>query len=137
MDLTAVREALASNLSAITGTQVSAYMLLNPSPPAAHVFPSEIEFDRAMGRGLDFQVLTVQVIVGTVSNEAAQRQLDAYLAGSGPQSVKAALESDKKLGGACSDLRVTGATGYRTIVQEGQAPVLVCDWRVEIHGSGI
>jgi hypothetical protein len=136
MDITAVREALASNLSAITGMTASPYMLMNPYPPAAHVFPGEVEFDRSYGRGLDFMVFTLQVLAGTVSEEQAQRDLDAYLAGSGPTSVKEAIESDRTLGGACSDLRVTGATGYRTVVQEGQAPVLVCDWRVEIHGHG-
>jgi hypothetical protein len=136
MDISAVRAALAANLSAITGMQVSPYMLSNPTPPAAHVFPAEVEFDRAMGRGLDFMVFTLQVLAGTVSNEQAQRDLDAYLVGSGPTSVKEAIESDKTLGGACEDLRVIGATGYRTIVQEGQAPVLVCDWRVELHGRG-
>ena len=136
MDITAVREAIAANLSAIGGMQFSPYMLENPYPPAAHVFPADTDFDRAMARGYDFQVLTVQVLVGTVSDEGAQRNLDAYLAGSGPQSVKQALEADKKLGGACFDLNVASATGYRTVVEEGKPKWLVCDWRVEVHGHG-
>jgi hypothetical protein len=136
MDITAVRQALAANLSTMLGTQVSPRMLVNPTPPAAHVFPAETDFDQTFGRGQDFQVLTVQVLVGTVSSEAAQDQLDAYLSGSGPQSVKHAVESDRTLGGACSDLVVASATGYRSVVQEGQAPVLVCEWRVEVRGSG-
>jgi hypothetical protein len=136
MDITAVREALAANLSTLLGTQVSAKMLANPTPPAAHVFPAETQFDRAFGRGQDFQILTVQVLVGTVMDEAAQDQLDAYLAGSGAQSVKAAVESDKTLGGACFDLRVVSATGYRRITQEGQPEVLVCEWSVEVNGPG-
>lgn len=136
MDITAVRVAIAANLSTLLGTQVSPRMLVKPTPPAAHVFPAETEFDKTMGRGLDYQVLTVQVLVGTVSSEAAQDQLDAYLSGSGTQSVKTAVETDKTLAGACSNLRVTGASGYRQITPEGQSPVLVCEWRVEVWGHG-
>lgn len=135
MDVTAVRRAIAHNLSTLLATQVSHRMLSNPTPPAVHVYPSSTEFDRTMGRGIDYQVFTVQALVGTVSEEAAQDQLDQYLSGSGPRSVKAAVETDKTLGGLVNNLRVTDATGYRQVVRDGKE-ILVCDWRVEVWAHG-
>jgi hypothetical protein len=55
----------------------------------------------------------VQVIVSKVSDRNAQSNLDGYCNPSGSSSVKAALESDKTLGGLVQDLRVTEARDYR------------------------
>lgn len=60
-----------------------------------HFFCGEysIEFDKAMGRGLDTAELTCRVLVGLADDEAAQRLLDAMLSGSGPASLKQAVEA--------------------------------------------
>jgi len=51
----------------------------------------------------------VLVIVQRFSERTGQDKLDAYLAGSGATSIKAALEADRTLSGAVNTLRVTGA----------------------------
>jgi hypothetical protein len=62
--LTQIREGIAANLAVLDGCQVSAYMLSNPTPPAVHVYPAEVDYDLAMGRGLDQWTFTVQAFVG-------------------------------------------------------------------------
>lgn len=131
-DIADIREGLAANLRAIPELQSSGYLLANPTPPTAEVFPSDIDYDEAMGRGHDMNVFTVRVFVAEVTDIGSQQQMDAYLASAGDRSVKEKLEADRTLGGACQFLRVTGCTGYRRTVMEGRGPVLAAEWRVEV-----
>jgi hypothetical protein len=130
-----MREGLAANLGAIPGMQVSAYMLSNPTPPAAHVLPAEITYDTAMRRGQDVWFFTVQVFVSLTTDIGAQKLLDKMLASSGSDSVKAAVESDRTLGGACDDLRVVSMGGYEIFVL-GERQLLGATWRVEVIATG-
>ncbi len=134
--LQAIREGIAANLETLNGVQQSAYLLANPTPPAAEVQPGEIEYDLAMGRGLDRWNLTVRVFVGFTSDKGAQIRLDKMLAPSGVDSVKAAIEAEPTLGGACDDLHVKRCTGYRLYNRAGQAAVLGAEWEIEVLASG-
>lgn len=135
--LAQLRAGLAVNLGAIPDVQVSAYMLAAPTPPAIHVLPEEITYDAAMRRGLDTWQMTVQAFVGVVSDVGAQKRLDLMLAPTGANSVKAAVEADRTLGGKCDDLRVARATGYQVYSLAGQqGAVLGCEWTVEIIATG-
>jgi hypothetical protein len=131
-----IRVALAAKLSASPDLQVSAYILASPTPPYAHVFPAEVEYDRAMVRGLDELTFTVEVAVPLTSDQASQQLLDEYLAGSGDRSVKQKLEVDRTLGGVVQNLRVTGSSGYMQVVREGAGPVLAAQWQVEVLATG-
>jgi hypothetical protein len=134
--LTDIREALADSLSVIPGLNQSAYLLSNPTPPCAEVQPGETEYDLAMHRGLDRWTLTVRVMVGASTDQGAQRLLDKMIESSGALSVKAAVEADSTLGGACSDCSITRCTGYRLITREGQSPLLGAEWIVEVLATG-
>jgi hypothetical protein len=104
-----VREGLKANLQAIKGMRV--YDLI-PSPavaPAAIVGQLDFTFDLNNARGLDQANLDVVVLVQRFTERTGQNELDKYLAGSGDYSIKAAIESDRTLGGACDTLRVTSA----------------------------
>jgi hypothetical protein len=104
-----VREGLKTNLQAIKGMRV--YDLI-PSPavaPAAIVGQLDFTFDLNNARGLDQANLDVVVLVQRFTERTGQNELDKYLAGSGDYSIKAAIESDRTLGGACDTLRVTSA----------------------------
>jgi len=104
-----VREGLKANLQAIKGMRV--YDLI-PSPavaPAAVVGQLDFTFDLNNARGLDQANLDVVVLVQRFTERTGQNELDKYLAGSGDYSIKAAIESDRTLGGACDTLRVTSA----------------------------
>jgi len=127
-----IREGLATRLDTITGIQASAYMLTNPTPPAAHVIPGSIDYDGAMQRGHDVWELTVQVFVGLVADRGAQLRLDTMLAPSGGDSVKAAIEGDRTLGGVVDTLRVSRMTGYQVFNLE-RGPVLGAEWTVLVY----
>jgi len=109
-----VREKLKDSLSGISGMRV-----LDTVPDSVNI-PSQgamavvgmldLTFDFTLNRGFDSATCSILVIVGRMSESAAQDRLDAYLASSGASSVKAAVEADKTLGGAVQTLRVTQAT---------------------------
>lgn len=132
-----IRAAIAANLTtSLEDIQISPYMLANPTPPGGHVFPAEVLYDQAMGRGLDEWHLTVQLFVALATDIGAQERLDAYLAASGSQSVKAAIESDRTLGGAASDVRVESSSGYHTYLKPDGVGVLGAEWTVRVLAPG-
>ena len=112
MTIAAIRQGIAANLATISTLRTSAFVPDNPTPPIAVVIPQRIEFDTAMGRGMDDLTFTVMVIAQRASERNAQSVLDGFCNSSGLTSVKAAIESDKTLGGACFDLRVTEMNDY-------------------------
>ena len=116
MTPTGVRTGIGAALDTITGLRVFDYVPDSLSPPAAVVEPLEVDYDEAMQRGLDFYRAFILVIVGRMSDRSSQDRLDAYVAGSGASSVKAALESNRTLGGACSTLQVTSARPREVVV---------------------
>lgn len=131
--ITAIREAIASQLATIEGVQTHAYLLANPTPPTLMVFPAEVEYDAAMGRGLDRMSFTVQAHVGAQTDRGAQEKLDAMLAPSGATgSVKAAVEASRTLGGVVSDCRVASCTGYRMYQSPSGTAVLGAEWTLEV-----
>lgn len=140
--ITDIREALADAIASVTlpgysDFQVSAYMLANPTPPCAWVVPGgpsgSIEYDKAMQRGLDQVPFTVQVFVPLTVGQAAEQLLDALIEPSGSSSIKAAIEADRTLGGACDSLRVRSCSGYRQYILDGKPPQLGAEWLVDVH----
>lgn len=109
MNPSTVRDRLKSALQTISGLR--AYDLIPDTvvPPAAVVGQLDFTFDIDNARGLDQAQVDVLVIVQRFSERSGQDKLDAFLAGSGASSIKAALESDRTLSGAVNTLRVTGA----------------------------
>jgi hypothetical protein len=116
MTPTGVRTGLGTALDTIAGLRVFDYVPDSLSPPAAVVEPLEVDYEWAMQRGLDFYRAFILVIVGRMSDRSSQDRLDAYVAGSGASSVKAALEANRTLGGACSTLQVTSARPREVVV---------------------
>jgi hypothetical protein len=137
-DLGAIRQGLADAISGLDGIgQVKAYMLANPTPPAAQIVPGQISYDEAMARGLDLHVFLIQLFVAEASGDiGSQQRLDAFLAGSGSASVKEAVEVDVTLGGVCETLRVVEVSGYRRFTFEGRPPLLGAEWTVQVYAQG-
>lgn len=104
-----VRDGLKTRLQTISGLRVHDTIPENPQPPAAIVGQLDLNFDIDNARGLDLATIEIYVLVQRMDVRSGQDKLDAYLAGSGAGSIKAAIEGDKTLGGACSTLRVLSA----------------------------
>lgn len=129
-----IREGIAANLNAITGCQVSAWRLDNPTPPTLHVLGRQsVSYDQTYGRGTDSVIYLVQGLIAKgVDPIGAQRTLDLWTLGSGDQSVKAAIESDKTLGGVVDSLRVTSYEGDREYTLPNGTELFGGEWAVEI-----
>jgi hypothetical protein len=137
-----IRQGIATNLGTLAdapqGIQISAYILDNPSPPCLYVMGAdEITYDLAMQRGLDQWRIVIQGFVGGVTDIGAQVRLDEWLAPTGDDSVKQAIESDKTLGGLIADISVVSSSGYRLYHVESQAATLGADWVCSIYNTGI
>jgi len=129
---------MADNL-ALLPAQVSPYVLSNPTPPAIQMMPGgdAVEYHQAMRNGLELWTMTVQAIVANVGDIAGQKRLDEFLASTGSSSVKAAIESDKTLGGAVMDLIVRSCSGYREYARaDGGGSVLGAEWTVDLYVNG-
>lgn len=105
-DINAMREAIATNLSTITGLRASAEIPDNPTPPIAVINLDTIDYNEAFNGGLTRYNFLVTVIVGRAAERTMQRKLDAYVQPTGTQSVKVAIESERTLDGEAYDLRV-------------------------------
>ncbi|MFI6700317.1 hypothetical protein ACIBJC_15290 [Streptomyces sp. NPDC050509] len=125
MQISAVRDALADAARTVVLPTTRAKLTCTGYTPDAvsepHFFVGEydVDFDKAYGRGLDIAQFTCRVLVGLADDQATQRLLDAMLSGSGPASLKQALETARgapgeyALGGAADDLHVMRIQGYR------------------------
>lgn len=133
MSIADIRNGLGANLSTIRGLRVAETIPDNPSPPIAVIALGNVVYDGAFQGGLVTYNFTVSVIVGRVAEREAQRRLDAFIS-TGAGSFKVAVESDKSLGGAAYDVRVSEMTNVGA-VQIGDATYLACDFAVAVYSN--
>jgi len=145
--MAAIREAIADAARTVVLPDGIAKLTCTGYVPDAvtvpHFFAADysVDFDKAMRRSLDEVELTCQVLVGTSDDRAGQRILDALLAGSGPSSLKAAIEAARgapgefALGGLAHDLHVMRVQGYRWYEHQGTTYV-GAQLAVKIIGEG-
>ena len=103
-------------------------------PPCAIIGQLDLTFDLNNARGLDQANIDVMVIVQRFSERTGQDKLDKYLSGSGDYSIKAAIESDRTLGGEVDTLRVTAAQSG--VYQAADVEYLSYRYQVTIYGDG-
>ncbi|MFD9319289.1 hypothetical protein ACFWDQ_16595 [Streptomyces sp. NPDC060053] len=147
MQISAVREALADAARAVVLPAGLPKLTSSGYVPdaviAPHFFVAEYEqtFDKVMARGLDELIFTSRVLVGRGDDKAAQQMLDAMLSGSGPASLKVAIEAargapgDFALGGLAHDLHVMRVQGYRWYEHAG-ATYVGAELMIKVIGEG-
>lgn len=133
MSIADIRSGLGANLATIRGLRVAETIPDNPSPPIAVIALGNVVYDGAFQGGLVTYNFTVSVIVGRVAEREAQRRLDTFIS-TGTGGIKAAVESDKSLGGAAYDVRVSEMTNVGA-VQLGDATYLACDFAVAVYAN--
>lgn len=160
-DITAIREAIAQSLTAISGLRTFAYVPDAVPTPAAIVGRPEVDFDTTYRRGTDTIRLPVLILVGRATDRSAQMALDAffetgvgeirliddagvYLTTDGGEpfvlnvraaSVKSAIEEDPTLGGVVMSTRVVRAADYGAYTVGGLT-LLGAEWTVEVLAAG-
>ena len=114
MDIAAIRAGLAAAVvNSISGMQTMPTVPDRIDPPTFSAGEVEIDYNQTSSVG----GLTVLLCKGRLYSSradvaAGQANLDGYLAPTGALSIKAAIEADKTLGGACRTLHVERAHGY-------------------------
>jgi hypothetical protein len=127
-----IRDAIANNIrDNIGGMQVTSYVQAQVTPPSADVRRGPVDFDQSMQGGVHDLTMLVRVYVAGSTDKGSQVKLDSYLDPDGENSVKAAIESDRQLGGLVMDLHVTSATGEQAYQQEGSL-MIGSEWTVKI-----
>jgi hypothetical protein len=130
-----IRQGIATNLGSISGLRVSAIVPDNPNPPVAFIEPQGVSYDTTFGRGMDEFDFDVTVLVQRSTDvRTAQNLLDGYIQSSGSQSVKQAIELDRKLGGLVQDCRVTGLTSYGQATY-GETTYLAAVFAVKVYSN--
>lgn len=127
-----IRTALAAALSAEFSSDwnISPYLLASPNPPQIEIVSGPVDYDLAMGRGLDLIRYIVRALVQHGSDLSGQVNLDSLLDGSSASGMKAVLEADKTLGGVVEDLRVTEASELKVYPQ---GDFIGIEWIVELY----
>lgn len=134
MDLAAVATGLSNAADAISSLRCTPYQPDSVTPPSFAVGEVDVEFDQAMHRGLDVVMYTCRLFVSSASDRSGPATLYTYLEGSGPTSLKTALEADKTLGGACQQLRVVAVRGAGRLFTVGLDQYIGAEFTVRVWG---
>ncbi|NUO56027.1 MAG: hypothetical protein HOV78_05150 [Hamadaea sp.] len=137
MNLDAVMDEVAGKLEPVPGLRVTANPADKVYPPHAVVSLPEITFDEMYGRGGDRFTLPVVLAVGKVIDRAARKKLAPYVAGTGPKSLKQALEGTDAAPQeyeSCDSLRVQSIS-FDTYAW-GAIEYLVAIFTLDIAGDG-
>lgn len=106
MSVASLRSGLQANLATISGLRVEDYVPGSVAAPAALIQLDGVTYRRAHQNGLHEYDFTVRVLVASTYDRTSQAALDAYMDPSHANSVQAAIESDRTLGGAADDCLV-------------------------------
>lgn len=127
-----IQAALGVRLATISGLRVADHLPEQINPPMAVVQLQSVTYHRAMKGGLSEWQFTISLIAGRMGDRPAQRQLDSWMRWDGSQSVRAAIEADTTLAGACSTLKVVDMIAVRPL-SLGDAAYLTCEFNVIVH----
>lgn len=132
MSVATIRDGIAANLSTLFAGRSYDTVPDNPNPPCAVVLPTGIEYDAAFSGGATRYTFTVLAISQRADERTAQDRIDGYCNPSGSTSVKAAVESDKTLGGSAYDCRVQEMRNYQQLVLGDGVTYLAAEFVVQV-----
>jgi len=128
-----VKDGLKTRLETISGLRAFDYQPEQVNPPFAFSTLDDIQFHQTgMGSGGVVMTFTVTLIVHRQSERVAQDEIDKYTAFSGAQSVRAAIEGDRTLGGVCDDCIVSSAQNF-TNIDANDTLYLTMDFKVTVY----
>lgn len=136
LSVAAVASGLQARLATISGLRAYSYQPEQLNPPFAFPILNSATYHRTMGMGNAVTQLdwTVTVVVGRYVDRTAVTALDGFIAPTGASSVRAALEADTTLGGACADL-IVGSSANITALEQDDAEFLQVTFQLTIYGQ--
>lgn len=126
------------------------YLLADPTSPVLQVAgPEDIDYLQTFGDDATFMFI-IEGCTGRVSAAGAQKRFDLWIAATGDQSVRQAVQADRRLTSrlmddgsiltnqdpAADDLVVRQFRGYRRERLESGVEVLCGDFLVQVETSG-
>jgi len=135
MDVGAVNLGIATAASEITGLNCYGVKPDSIVEPAFYPRRTDIHYDESMGRGQDRIAGTWHLLVSRSDDEAGQAVMNSFLKGAGASSLKAAIQADRTLGGACVTLRVVKAEAHRMITV-GETEYYGAEISIDVYGRG-
>lgn len=135
--VSAIAEGLKNRLATISGVRAYSYQPEQLNPPFAYPILNGVTYHQTMGMGNAVTQFdwSVYVIVGRWVDRVAITNLDGFLSPTGASSIRAALEGDLTLGGACSDLIVSTAANISALEQD-DAEYLQVSFALTIYTEG-
>ena len=128
-----VKDGFKVRIETIPGLRAFDYQPDQVNPPFAFPTLNEIRYHQTgMGSGGVVMDFTITIVVGRASERTAQDELDKYTAFSGAQSVRAAIEADRTLGGVCDDL-IVGSSSNFTNLDANDTVYLTMDFNVTVY----
>ena len=133
----AIADGLKARLATISGLRAYSYQPEQLNPPFGFPVLNGVTYHRTMGMGnaatqYDW---TVYVVVGRYVDRVSHQNLDGFLSPTGATSIRAALEGDLTLGGACSDLIVSSSANVSALEQD-DAEFLQVSFSVTVYTEG-
>lgn len=123
-DITAIRNALAAQITEFTGLRCDGQARDQVTPPCSVVLPGGpfITYGATMDEAMTINLLVLIIITDAAPVEKTQRALDAYLGldhGDGGLSVPAAILADPSLSGTAEYCEPVSVSNYGRIEYAG------------------
>lgn len=116
MNVLSIRQGLATRAATVAGLNSYAYCPAAVEVPCFYSGEVQVNYHRTNGGDAEV-IVTGYLLTSTAEDEAGQALLDGYLSLGNAASVIDAIEGTigvaQTLGGACDDLVIMQATGYR------------------------
>ena len=130
--VTAIREAIATQLQLITALNVYSKIADSVMVPAVYVGqPEVVNYDQTF-RASNFRFqIPVKVVTGNVQEDQAQELLDTFVSYEGANSVPLAIGLDFSLGGSVQSSRVVEARNYG-VYEIGGVSYLGVEFLIEV-----
>lgn len=129
-----IADGLKARLATISGLRAYSYQPEQLNPPFAYPTLNGVTYHQTMGMGnaVTQYDWSVYVIVGRWVDRVAITNLDGFISPTGASSIRAALEGDLTLGGACQDLIVASSANISALEQD-DAEFLQVSYSVTIY----
>ena len=131
--ISAVASGLATALATVTGLRTFSYQPEQLNPPLAYPELVAVTYHKAFSGGDVVSTWNIGIVVGRYADRTAHALLDSYLSYSGAQSIRAAIEADKTLGGSVQTLILSQGARV-TALSVADAEFLEIIFTCEVHG---
>lgn len=129
--LEGVQTGLADALRTIAGLRVYDFPSDRVEPPAAVLSLPETPYDVTLGGRSDELTFPLWVLVAKADDKAAYKEMIQYLEPEGTKSIRAVVEADRTLGGACDTVAVVNARPLFATV--GGTEFLAVEFTLEVY----